>query len=49
MLSYFRRYDHYAIKTLLNLVNSATYDFCLVTAAMDTLEQTYPAIAYSIL
>ena len=49
MLSYTRRYDHSAIKTLLNLVNSATYDFCLVMAALNTLEQTYPAIAYSIL
>ena len=29
----------YAIETLLNLGNSATYDFCLAMAAMDTLEQ----------
>ena len=33
------RTDHYAIKTLLNLGNSATCDFCLAMAAMDTLEQ----------
>ena len=30
---------HYAIKTLLNLGNSATYDFCLAMADMDELEQ----------
>ena len=29
--------NYYAIKTLLNLGNSATYDFCLAMAAMDTL------------
>ena len=33
------RTNHYAIKTLLNLGNSATYDLCLTMAAMDTLEQ----------
>ena len=33
------RTNHYAIKTLLNLGNSATCDFCLAMAAMDTLEQ----------
>ena len=33
--------NHYAIKTLLNLGNSATYDFCLAMAAMDTLEQRH--------
>ena len=33
------RTNHYAIKTLLNLGNLATYDFCLAMAAMDTLEQ----------
>ena len=31
--------NHYAIKKLLNLGNSATYDFSLAMAAMDTLEQ----------
>ena len=32
--------NHYAIKTLLNLGNSAfTYDFCLAMADMDKLEQ----------
>ena len=30
------RTNHYAIRTLLNLGNSATYDFCLAMAAMDT-------------
>ena len=29
------RTNHYAIKTLLNLGNSATYDFCLAMADMD--------------
>ena len=29
--------NYYAIKTFLNLGNSATYDFCLAMAAMDTL------------
>ena len=33
------RTNHYAIKTLLNLSNSATYDFCLAMADMDKLEQ----------
>jgi hypothetical protein len=33
------RANHYAIKSLLNLGNSATYDLCLAMAAMDTLEQ----------
>ena len=33
------RTNHYAIKTLLNLGNSATYDFCLAMAGMDKLEQ----------
>ena len=33
------RTNHYAIKTLLNLGNSATYDFCLEMADMDKLEQ----------
>ena len=33
------RTNLYVIKTLLNLGNSTTYDFCLVMAAMDTLEQ----------
>ena len=33
------RTNHYAIKTLLNLGNSATYDFCLAMADMDKLEQ----------
>ena len=33
------RNNPYAIKTLLNLENSATYDFCLTMAAMYTLEQ----------
>ena len=32
------RTNLYVIKTLLNLGNSAIYDFCLVMAAMDTLE-----------
>ena len=32
--------NHYAIKTLLNLGDLATYDFCLTMAAKDTLEQT---------
>ena len=31
--------NHYAIKKLLNLGNSATYDFCLAMADMDKLEQ----------
>ena len=35
------RTNHYAIKTFLNLGNSATYDFCLAMAAMDTLEQRH--------
>ena len=35
------RTNHYAIKTLLNLGNSATYYFCLALAAMDTLEQRH--------
>ena len=34
-----KRTNHYAIKTLLNLGNSATYDFCLAMADMDKLEQ----------
>ena len=34
-----KRINHYAIKTLLNLGNSATYDFCLAMADMDKLEQ----------
>ena len=33
------RANHYAIKSLLNLGNSATYDLCLATADMGTLEQ----------
>ena len=33
------RTRHYAIKTLLNLGNSATYDFCLAMADMAKLEQ----------
>ena len=33
------RTNPYAIKTLLNLENSAAYDFCLTMAAMYTLEQ----------
>ena len=33
-----KRTNLYVIKTLLNLGNSAIYDFCLVMAAMDTLE-----------
>ena len=33
------RTNHYAIKILLNLGNSATYDFCLAMADMDKLEQ----------
>ena len=33
------RTNHYAIKTLLNVDNSASYDLCLAMAAMDTLEQ----------
>ena len=33
------RTNHYAIKTLLNLGNSATCDFCLPMAAIDTIEQ----------
>ena len=33
------RANHYAIKSLLNLGNSATYDLCLATTAMGTLEQ----------
>ena len=39
ILHYIERTNHYAIKTLLNLGNSATYDLCLAMAAMDTLEQ----------
>ena len=35
------RTNHYAIKTLLNLGNSATYDFCLAMDAMDMLEQRH--------
>ena len=31
--------NRYAIKTSLNLGNSAAYDVCLAVAAMDTLEQ----------
>ena len=31
--------NHYLTKTLLNLGNSATYDFCLEMADMDKLEQ----------
>ena len=34
-----KRTNHYAIKTLLNLGNSATYDFCLAMADMDKLER----------
>jgi len=30
--------NHFAIKSLLNLSNSASYDLCLAMAAMDTLE-----------
>ena len=33
------RTNHYAIKTLLNLGNSATYDFCLVMADMTSLSK----------
>ena len=33
------RTNHFAIKTLLNLGNSATYDFCLAMADMDKLER----------
>ena len=33
------RTNHYAIKTILNLGNSATYDFCLAMAHMNKLEQ----------
>ena len=33
------RTNHYAIKTLLNLGNSATYDFCLAMADMEELWQ----------
>ena len=33
------RTNHYAIRTLLNQGNSATYDFCLAMAALDTLEK----------
>ena len=40
------RTNHYAIKTLLNLCNSATYNFCLAMAAMDTLEQACVAGAW---
>ena len=36
------RTNHYAIKTLLNLGNLATYDFCSAMADMDTLEQRLP-------
>ena len=32
------RSNHFAIKSLLNLSNSASYDLCLAMAAMDTLE-----------
>ena len=32
------RTNHYASKTLLNLGNSATYDFCQAMAEMDKLE-----------
>ena len=42
------RTNHYAIKTLLNLGNSATYDFCLAMADIYGQAKTYPAIAYSI-
>jgi len=34
-----KRTNHCAIKTLLNLSNSATYDFCVAMATMDTFEQ----------
>ena len=34
-----KRTNHYLIKTLLNLGNSATHDFCLEMADMDKLEQ----------
>ena len=34
--------NYYVIKTLLNLGNSATYDFCLEMAAMDTLAWAIP-------
>ena len=40
------RTNHYAIKTLLNLGNSATYDVCLAMAAMDTLEQRSTLILF---
>ena len=33
------RSNHFAIKSLLDLSNSASYDLCLAMAAMDTLEQ----------
>ena len=37
--NHIERTNHYAIKTLLNLGNLATYDFCPAMADMDTLEQ----------
>ena len=40
------RTNHYAIKTFLNLGNSATYDVCLAMAAMDTLEQRRTLILF---
>ena len=42
------RTNRYPIKTLLNLCISATNDFCLAMATMNTLKQRHPAIAYSI-
>jgi len=33
------RANHFAIKSVLNLSNLASYDLCLAMAAMDTLEQ----------
>ena len=36
------RTNHYAIKTLANLGNSATYDFCLAMADMASLSKDVP-------
>ena len=43
-----KRTNHYAIKTLLNLGSSATYDFCLAMADMDKLEQRHTLQSFNL-
>ena len=40
--------NHYAIKTLPNLGNLATYDFCLAMADMDKLEQRHTLQSFNL-